>query len=128
VVKVDSGCKFDLGPRTYNLSVDLDAVNLAPAVTIENPDKIGKQILVHGLQAIVTNGDPTLINFEATTSKYDVTWKFSIDYTVNGHLQTAWIQNGSQPFRTVARRPTDPTLTFIRNTDNTWLAHTESSG
>ncbi len=121
IVDVESFCPgaATAPPNTYDVSVNLDAANLTPKVQLENTDGVSGTTLVHGLQAVVTNGSPILIDFEADTSKYDVTWKLHIDYNVNGQQKTAWIQNGSLPFHTVAGRPDDTALEFTLNQDFT---------
>jgi hypothetical protein len=125
VVDIEPGCA-GAAPPTYLVSVNLDGTNLTPKVQIEDANGAGKTTLVHGLQAIVTNGSPILIDFEADTSRYDVIWKFRIDYTVNGQAKIAWIQNGSQPFHTVAARKDDTGLLFTLNTDETsWTSQSE---
>jgi hypothetical protein len=117
-VLVNSTCA-GAAPEIYVLSINLDATNLMPRIQIEDPSEGGKLTTVNGLQTIVTNDTPLILNFEGDTSKYDVTWKLLIDYTVDGQSQTASIQNGSQPFHTIAGRRDDTGLTFILNDDQT---------
>ena len=132
VVDIEPGCSGAGGgaqiPVTYDVSINLDAANLTPKVKLESTDGIRKTILVHGLQAIVTNGSPLLINYDADTSKYDVTWKLRIDYTVNGQQKTDWIENGSVPFHTIAALPSDTELLLTLNltgNGNSWTTHSE---
>jgi hypothetical protein len=113
-VQVNSMCA-GAAPVIYSLSINLDATNLTPKIQIEDPGEAGKMTTVHGLQTIVTNDDPIIIDFAATTHRYDVTWRLLIDYTVNGQSRTALIQNGSQPFHTIAGRDGDTALTFMFN-------------
>lgn len=105
VFDIQSGCA-GAPPWTYSVSVDLDAKNVTPKIQLFNP--MGNKIsTVHGLQNIVTNGMPIIINFNAYTTRYDVIWKLRIDYTVDGQPQTAWIQRDSNPFHTIAMRNDD---------------------
>jgi hypothetical protein len=125
IVDIDSGCVGSPAdpPPIYDVSVDLDASNLTPKVKLESTAGIGKTTLVHGLQAIVTNGSPIIISYEADTSKYDVTWELRIDYTVNGQQKSDWIGNGSNPFQTIAELPSDRVLDVTPNSDLTsWNA------
>lgn len=125
-IEADSMCA-GAAPVIYYVSINLDATNLTPKVQIGDPARAGKMTNVHGLQTIVTNENPIVIDFDATTKKYDVTWKLLIDYTVNGQSRTAWIQNGSQPFHTVAGRRDDTGLTFDFDfTSNSWTIHNGS--
>ena len=121
VVDIESGCAGAPAqpPTTYDVSVNLDATNLTPKVKVDSANGSGKTTLVHGLQVIVTNGSPILINYEADTSKYDVTWKLRIDYTINGQQETDWIENGSLPFHTIAELPSDTELLVTPNSDLT---------
>jgi hypothetical protein len=124
IVDIESGCVGAAMPR-FSVSVNLDAANLTPKVRVEDNSRAGASLagLPHGLQTAVTNSGPILIDFAATTHRYDVRWRFRVDYTVNGQQKSAWIENGSQPFHTVARRPGDTALTFHLNPDHTsWTA------
>lgn len=128
VVDIESGCAGAAAapPPIYDVSVNLDASNLTPKVKLENGAGIGKTALVHGLQAIVTNGSPIIISYEANTSRYDVTWELRIDYTINGQQKSDWIENGSQPFQTIAEIPSDRGLRVTPNSDLTsWTANSE---
>jgi hypothetical protein len=123
IVTLSSGCVGAPQP-TYNVSVNLDAYNLTPKLELETANPRLKIVPAHGLQAIVTNGSPILINYSAETQKYAVAWKFRIDYTVNGQQKSAWIPEGSQQFRTVAARRGDPQVIFaLPEGENTWTAH-----
>ncbi len=128
VVDIESLCAGAVAPppTTYDVSVNLDATNLTPKVKVDSTNGSGKTTLVHGLQVIVTNGSPILINYEADTSTYDVTWKLRIDYTINGQQETDWIENGSLPFHTIAELPSDTELLVTPNSDLTsWTSRGE---
>jgi hypothetical protein len=122
VVNIKLGCA-GAAPSTYYVSINLDASNLTPKVEIGDTRGL-KTRLVNGLESIVTNGAPILIDFTAETHKYDVNWKLRVDYTANGQEKTVWIQNGSRPFHTVATRAHDTALAFTLNGDqSSWTAH-----
>jgi hypothetical protein len=110
-------------PPTYYVSVNLDGANLTPKVEIGDTRGL-KTRLVNGLQSIVSNGAPILIDFTAETHKYDVKWKLRVDYTANGQEKSVWIQNGSRPFHTAATQRYDAGLAFTLNDDqSTWTRH-----
>lgn len=122
LVNIEPGCA-GAAPPTYYVSIDLDASNLTPKVEVGDTQGL-KTRLVHGLESIVSNGAPILIDFTAETHKYDVNWKLRVDYTTNGQEKSVWIQNGSRPFHTVAARPYDAGLAFALNEDqSSWTSH-----
>ena len=54
----------------------------------------------------MTNDHPIELDFRASTSKYEVTWKIRVDYTVAGEKKTVWVQDDDdKPFHAVAARP-----------------------
>jgi hypothetical protein len=124
LVDIMSGCggagstQFSL-LQTYQLTVNLDASDVAPTITQLNTPAPSSPKAAQGLQVVVTNSSPVLLDSAAVTSKYDVRWKLLVDYNVNGQSETAFIQNGSQPFHTVGRRSGDPSLDYLLNADET---------
>lgn len=117
IISIQSGCA-GAALQKFSVSVNLDAANLTPQVHVGGNRGTGAR-LPNGLQTVVTNNGPILIDFTATTHKYDVRWRFRVDYTVNGQQKSAWIQDGSQPFQTIASRPDDSGYTFTLNPDQT---------
>jgi hypothetical protein len=125
-VLVEPNC-FSQGATIFNLRINLDGSNLSPTIKTADPSNPNKMITLNGLQTTVTNGSPIIINFFADTNKYDVIWELLIDYTVNGQSRDALIENGSQPFHTMAGRPDDWGLVVAPNQGRTVWSVTRSS-
>jgi hypothetical protein len=117
-VAIDSMCA-GAAPIIYSLTINLDGTDLSPEIQGPDPGNPDKTITMRRLQTTVTNDSPIVIDFSASTRKYDVTWEILIDYTIDGKSKTAWIENGSAPFHTEAVRPDDTDLTASLNSDQT---------
>jgi hypothetical protein len=102
----------------YHASVDLDAADPTPKLTKTVNES--KRVPVDRFEDTVTNDSPLVLDFEASSAKYDVTWKFRIDYTVDGQSKTAWIPDATHAFHTLATRPDAPELTYSPGTGGTW--------
>jgi hypothetical protein len=120
-VEVAPTCFSEGGGTVINMSINLDDRSLSPKITTPDPANPNQAITLHGLETLVTNDSPIILNFEATTNKYYVTWEILIDYTANGELKQALIENGSHPFQTMAPRPDDKGLIVAYNAkQNAW--------
>ena len=63
------------------------------------------------------------LNFDATTTKFDVTWQLRFDCAVDGKAQSATLPSVGPPFQTAATAPGDSWLTLKLNSDgSTWSA------
>jgi hypothetical protein len=119
-VEVAATCSSS-GATLINMSINLDDRSLSPKITTPDPANPNHAITLHGLQTLVTDDSPIIMDFEASTNKYYVTWEILIDYTVNGESKEALIENGSQPFQTMAPRSDDKGLIVAYNASkNAW--------
>lgn len=89
------------GPTTAAVSVDLDSDSPRPVITGGDGGN-GAPHTVNSIEVAVGNDSPLILDIDARTTKYDITWKLRVDYTINGHPGTAWLQDQDQPFHTVA--------------------------
>ncbi|MEV7364422.1 hypothetical protein ACGFYM_09985 [Streptomyces sp. NPDC048231] len=103
----------------YHASVDLDAAEPTPKLT-KTVDR--KRVPVDRFEDTVTNDSPLILDFKASSAKYDVTWKFRIDYTVDGQTKTAWIPDATHSFHTLATRVDAPALTYTPGNGGMWTA------
>jgi hypothetical protein len=118
VLYVESLCPG--APLTmYDASIDLDAANLTPRLSLIN-EMSGTTTPVRNLADVTTEDQPVQINFNATTTKYDVTWKLRVDYVVNGKAESAYVPPAGQPFETDAVVSSDPAYTLWLNGSDAW--------
>jgi hypothetical protein len=103
----------------YDASIDLDAANLTPRLSLIN-EMSGTTTPVRNLADVTTEDQPVQINFNATTTKYDVTWKLRVDYVVNGKAESAYVPSAGQPFETDAVVSSDPAYTLWLNGSDAW--------
>lgn len=103
----------------YLAAVNLDGANVKPKIYYVTGLKTLP--LIYGLQAKVTYSSPLVLMLNAETKKFDVTWRYQLDYTVNGQQETAWIENGSHPFRMEAERSNDPQINIVLGSRKTWI-------
>jgi hypothetical protein len=114
-VTVDPSCAGCCGPtaNSYLLQIDLDNTHPTPTAFFENVRTQNETIVqLKDLRVIVTNQAPIIIDVDAETAKYDVTWKLRIDYNIDGQSRVMWIENGSKPFHTIAVLPADPDIHY----------------
>jgi hypothetical protein len=102
------------GDRDYHAYFNLDSNNLLPELTVGTGESQHSEP-VNQIKATVTDDNPIYIDLTADTTKYDVTFKVRIDYTVNGKMHTGWIQDGSRPFHAVADSPDNLRIYYIYN-------------
>lgn len=102
----------------YDASIDLDAANLTPKLSLIN-EMTGTTTPIRNLADVTTEDQPTQINFDATTTKYDVTWKLRFDYVVNGKAESAYVPSADPPFETDAIVGNDPAYTLRFNGSGT---------
>ncbi|SCD64867.1 hypothetical protein GA0115240_117921 [Streptomyces sp. DvalAA-14] len=108
VLEVNGDCS-GAGITQYVATLDLDAEKPLPTFTESDPDDRMSSIPVKQLTFKVTEGDPVDLIFDASTTKYDVTWRIRVDYTVDGEAGTGWVGSGA-PFHVIATRPDDPKM------------------
>ena len=121
VVTVDSGCP-GASLTQYDASINLDAANLTPKLTQLN-GLTGTSTPVTDLATVVAQDQPLDLEFDATTTKFDVTWQLRFDYAVDGRAQSATMPSAGPPFQTAAIAPGDSWLTLTLNSDgSTWSA------
>lgn len=116
---VNSGCYPELLP-TYSATVNLDTSDPEPVFSVPDPDNRLRSIPAERLAFKITPDSPALVVFYADTTKYDVTWKFRVDYTVDGRAQSLWVLDGGRPFRAIAPRTDNPALEITRNVSGWW--------
>jgi hypothetical protein len=118
VLYVVSPCP-EAPPMIYDASVDLDAANLTPRLSLIN-EMTGTTTPVRNLADVTTEDQPVEINFDATAAKYDVTWKLRLDYVVNGKAESAYVPSTGQAFETDAIVGNDPAYTLTNNFTSVW--------
>jgi hypothetical protein len=97
-VTVVTGCAGATPPK-YVASIDLDAANVTPKLSLVDPAG-GTSTPITDPTQVVTQDEPLKIDFTATTSKYDVTWELRFDYVVNGHAESSVIPSSGEGFQT----------------------------
>ena len=106
VVVVDSGCAS--GPLTeYDASIDLDAANLTPKLVYVD-ELTGTRTPVTDLATVVAQDQPLALNFDATTTKFDVTWQLRFDYVVDGKARSATLPSPARRSRPPPSHPATP--------------------
>lgn len=121
VVVVNSGC-VGASLIQYDASIDLDAADLAPKLT-RLDEATGTRTPVTDLATVVAQDQPLALNFDATTTKFDVTWQLRFDYAADGKAHSATLPSAGLSFHTDAITPGDSWLTLTLNPDgSTWSA------
>jgi hypothetical protein len=122
VVAVDSACAGAGPPPPYNATIDLDAANLTPELT--HAGQLTQMATpVTDLATVVTQDQPVSLSFDATTSKFDVTWQLRFDYAMDGQAHSATLPTAGASFQTDAIAPGDTWLTVTLNPNGgTWSA------
>jgi hypothetical protein len=123
IVKVAAVCaECRQTDNEYHASIDLDSNDLVPQIEFGSPDCASRSAHpFRTIHTVVTDANPLIIDFIASTNNNDVTFEIRIDYIVNGRQRSAFVMNGDEPFHAVATRPDDYGVTFTQLPSGNWV-------